>query len=502
MIRLSLALMAAAAALCGQPQASSRPAEIPRPEQLKFPPLPGIRIPTVETYSLPSGIKVYLLEDHELPLVSGFALIRTGNLFDPPEKVGLATITGHVLRSGGTASRTGDELDVQLENIAASVESAIGESSGEVSFSALRENTDEVLEVFREVLTAPAFREDKIGLIKSQLASQIARRNDEASEIASREFTSVVYGKGTPYGWQIEYATLNRIGRQDVVDFYRRYYFPANIRLAIYGDFSIPDMKARLQKLFGGWTYQQPAVPPFPPVQRQARPGVFVATKTDVDQTFFHFGHLGGVMRDKNFPALQVMADILGGGFSSRLFKKIRTDLGYAYGIGAVWGAGYNEPGIFEISGSTKAATTTDAIQVARQEVEKLRSAPVGAQELKTAKDTVLNAFIFNFDRPARTLSRLVRYDYFGYPADFIFQYQKGIAAVIPQDVLRVAKQYVRPPDFTVVAVGNPAEFGKPLSELGLPVHPIDLTIPGAESQAPPSGSGGEEKGQRPRQEP
>jgi zinc protease len=146
-------------AVCAATLAAQKPASVsPAPasyKDLKFPPLRKVEIPGVERYTLPNGMKVYLLEDHELPLVSGFALVRTGNLFDPEDKIGLATMTGMVMRTGGTKKNTGDELDEKLENIAASVESSIGESNGRVSFSALKENTDEVLGVFLDVLTTP-----------------------------------------------------------------------------------------------------------------------------------------------------------------------------------------------------------------------------------------------------------------------------------------------------------------------------------------------------------
>jgi zinc protease len=465
------------AALFGQGPAP-RKIDGPSYKDLKFPPLAPVKIPQVEIYTMPNGMRVYLLENHELPLVSGLALVRTGNLFDPADKIGLATMTGMVMRTGGTRAKTGDQLDQDLENVAASVESSIGETSGEVSFSALRDNGNDVLSAFHDVLTEPEFRQDKIDLAKVELRGEIARRNDDAEAIASREFRNTVYGKNTPYGWQIEYSTLDRIQRDDLIAFYRRYFFPANVMLAVYGDFSTADMKARLERLFGAWNRHEPAVPPFPPVEAKPRPGVFLATKEDVNQTVFFLGHLGGELREKDDPALEIMADILGGGFSSRLFKRVRTALGYAYGIGADWSAGYDHPGVFEISGSTKSQTTTDAIEVTRQEAERIRTSEVADAELETAKGTALNGFVFNFDTPSKTLSRILRYEYYGYPRDFIFQFQKALAAVTKADVLRAAKQHVRPQDFTIVAAGNPAEFGKPLTALGVPVHPIDLTIP------------------------
>ncbi len=451
---------------------------LPSYKELKYPPLKPIKIPDVATFTLPNGIKLYLLENHELPLIRGTALVRTGNLFDPADKVGLATMTGMVMRTGGTKDKTGDQLDEQLENIAASVETGIDESFGSASFSCLKENTDEVLGVFHDVLTSPEFRQEKIDLAKNELRSGISRRNDEPHGIVEREFTEVAYGKDTPYGWRLEYATVDRIQRDDIVQFYRRYFFPANIMLAVMGDFSAADMKTRLEKRFADWTVKQPPVPPFPAVSAKPVHSVFLAAKTDVTQTFFTLGHLGGELRDKDYPALEVMADILGGGFHSRLVQRVRTQLGYAYSVSANWGANYDHPGLFEISGSTKSATTAETLQVINEEIEKIRTSEVTAEELESAKQTVANSFVFNFDTPSKTLNRILRYDYYGYPRDFINQYQRAIQAVTRADVLRVARERIRVQDMTIVAVGNPQEFGKPLATLGLPVASIDLTIP------------------------
>ncbi len=477
MKRAIVSLVLFAAALAAQTQVRP-PVALPSYKDLKFPPLPPVKIPEPEIFTLPNGMKVYMLEYHELPLVHGTAIIRTGNLFDPADKRGVADLTGTVLRSGGTKDKTGDQIDVELENMAASVESGIGESSGSLSFNCLTENTDEVMRVFHDLMTSPEFRQDKVDLAKTQMRSAISRRNDDAGGIGSREFTNIIYGRDTPYGWDINYEHVNRIHRQDLVDFYRRYYFPSNIILGIYGDFSAPQMKAKLEKMFADWNYTQPPVPTFPLVKGTPVPGVFLAQKDDVTQTFFEIGHIGGILNDKDYPALAVAADILGGGFSSRLFQRIRTQLGYAYNIGSSWGAGYDHPGIFEISGSTQSRYTVATIKTVLEELKRLRTGEVTDEELRTSKDTVLNSFVFFFDRPSKTLNRMLVYAYYGYPKDFIFQYQKAVASVTRADVLRVAQKYLRPQDLTIVAVGNPKEFETPIAEVGLKVQPIDLTIP------------------------
>jgi len=457
---------------------------LPSYKDLKYPPLPPLKVPEPVEATLSNGMKILLLEDHELPLVSGAALIRTGNLFDPPDKRGLAGLTGEVLRSGGTKTKTGDQLDQDLENVAASIESQIVETSGTLTFSCLKDNTDQVLGLFRDLLTTAEFRQDKVDLAKTQTRSAISRRNDDPDSIADREFSDIVYGRNTPYGWRVEYSDIDNIQRQDLINFYHRYYFPANITLEVYGDFSATELRAKLEQIFGSWKYTQPPVPSFPKVIEKVSPGVYLASKDDTTQTFFNVGELGGELRDKDYPALEVAAEILGGGFSSRLFRNVRTAHGWAYSISASWNANYDHPGTFVISGSTQSAHTVDTLKAVGEELEKIRAAEVTDEELQTAKDTVLNGFVFNFDRPSKTINRLLTYQYYGYPKDFIFQYQKAIAAVTKADVLRVAQKYFLPKNLTYVAVGNPKEFGAPLASLGIKVEPIDLTIPEPKPEA------------------
>ena len=346
-----LAQQSAPAPAAAQPKAPAKgqvsaTVTVPSYKSLKFGPAPEVKVPEIPSFTLANGMRVYLLENHELPLVGGFALVRTGNLFDPKDKIGLAELTGNVMRTGGTKSKTSEQLDEQLENMAASVEASIGESSGRVGFNALKENTDEVLAVFQDVLTNPEFRQDKIDLVKSQIKSGISRRNDEAGEILSRSFAEVVYGRDNPYAWRMEYQHIDNIRRDDLIAFYKRYFFPSNVILAVQGDFVTADMRAKLEKLFDSWTVKQEPVPPFPPVTAKPAPGVYLASKQDVTQTSFAFGHLGGELRDPNFPALSVMSNILGGSFSGRLFKNVRTRLGLAYSVSGGWGATLRSSGL------------------------------------------------------------------------------------------------------------------------------------------------------------
>jgi zinc protease len=487
-------LLAASFVAVAVGQTATQPA--PTYKTLKYPPLAQVKIPEPAEVTLANGMRVLMLEEHELPLIRGLAMVRTGNLFDPPDKRGLSQVMADVLRSGGTKSKTGDQIDEELENIAGTVEAGMDESSASVSFSGLKETTDQVLTVFRDVLTNPEFRQDKLDLTLTQYRSAIARRNDDAADIPSRELTRILYGPDTPYGWQPEYEDLAHIHREDLVAFYQRYYFPKNIMLAVYGDFNAVEMHDKLENLFGAWKMEQPPVTPFPAVTAMPAPGVYFAPKEDVTQTFFSIGELGGTLRDSDYPALEVATNILGEGFSSRLVSRIRTQLGYAYSIGASWAANYNFPGTFRIGGSTKSMTTVETVQAIREEVEKLRTTEVTEKELEEAKQAVLNSFVFFFDSPSKTLNRVMRYEYFGYPKDFLFQYQKAIAGVTRADVLRATRAHIHPEELAIVMVGNPKEFGKPLTTLGK-VTELDLTIPEPKQELSKSDAGSLARGKQ-----
>ena len=295
---------------------------VPSYKDLKYPPLRQPQIPVPAQITLSNGMRVFLLEDHELPLIRRRRTDPHRQPVRSAGKKGLSQVMADVLRSGGTKSKSGDQIDEQLENLAASVESGMDETSASMSFSALKESIDPVLQTFKDLMTGPEFRQDKIDLELSQFRSAIARRNDDAGAIPDRELLSIVYGRNTPYGWKIEYDDLAHMHREDLIKFYQRYYFPKNILLAVYGDFSTPQMKDHLEKLFSDWKVEQAPVPPFPPVTAKPAPGIYFAEKQDVTQTFFSIGELGGTLRDKDYPALQVAANILGQGFSSRLVSE------------------------------------------------------------------------------------------------------------------------------------------------------------------------------------
>ncbi len=448
--------------------------------ELQFAPLPEVKLPKYERYQLNNGIVVYLMQDRELPLVKGGAMIRTGDRWEPTDKVGLAELTGKVIRTGGTVSHTPDEINQMLEQRAASVEISVNESSGTASFEALSEDTETVLGLFAEILREPVFAQDKLELAKTQARGQIARRNDTPDQIAQREFTKLIYGKESPYARTTEYATINNISRQDLVKFYQQYFYPNNMILGIVGDFDPKKMKSLIQAKFGDWKANPNLTKPqLPEVTQANKGGVFFVNQPQLTQSNILIGHLGGQFNSPDYPALDVLSGVLNG-FGGRLFNEVRSRQGLAYSVYGYWSPRHDYPGMFIAGGQTRSDATVQFVKALQTEIKRLQTQQVTPKELAFAKESTLNSFVFNFEDPAQVLSRLMRYEYYGYPSDFLFRYQKAVAATTAADVQRVAQQYLKPDALITLVVGNQTAIKPPLTQLATQVTPIDVTIPGS----------------------
>ncbi len=446
--------------------------------ELEFAPLPEIQLPKYTRYKLDNGMVVYLMEDHELPLVGGTAMIRTGDRLESADKVGLAGLVGEVMRTGGTTKHTGDELNQLLEQRAASVETSIGTTSGSAGFSALAQDLDTVFDLFAEVVQTPVFAQNKLDFAKRQQAGQIARRNDDPNNIASREFGKLLYGDSSPYARTVEYQTLNNISREDLLAFYQNYFHPEGMILGIIGDFDSAKMRSRIQEKFGNWKpTSPPPKPTVPPASQSKQKGIFLVNQPQLSQSYVQLGHLGGEFNSPDYPALDVMNQVLNG-FGGRLFNEVRSRQGLAYSVYGVWSPRFDYPGTFLAGGQTRSEGTVPFIKAILSEIEQLRTTPVTAQELASAKDQVLNSFVFNFQDPGQTLSRLMRYEYFGYPEDFLFRYQQAVKATTVEDVQRVAQKYLQPDKIVTLVVGNASAIQPSLTTLSTDVTSLDITIP------------------------
>src|SRR5690348_14721974 len=223
-------------------------------KQIPIPKLPPFHPQQPKRVELPNGMVVFLQEDHELPLIDMTARIRGGSRTEPAAKAGLVSLYGEVWRTGGTKTQTGDQLDDYLEIRAAKVETDGNADSTTISLSCLKEDFNDVFKVFGDLLREPEFRADKLELAKREMDDGISRRNDEASDVARREATKLAYGKDNPYVREPEYATVDAVTRQDLLDWHSKFVYPNNIIVGIVGDFDSAQMEAKLRAAFGGWT--------------------------------------------------------------------------------------------------------------------------------------------------------------------------------------------------------------------------------------------------------
>lgn len=443
-------------------------------DKFEFTPLHPIQLPDIKQVTFPNGLRLFLVEDHEFPTVDMRAMVRTGSVYEPSEKEGLAAIAGEALRTGGTATRSGDDIDRDLETMAATLETFIGETSGYITVSMLKEDVNKVLPILADILLNPAFREEKIDLAKIQQKTAIARRNDDIGQITRREFEKIIYGKDSPYARHPEYATIDAVTREDVINFYKTYFHPNNTLMAVWGDFDAGEIEAKIREALGPWAPSDAEVPPLPEVHYEYKYTVNFIDKSDVNQSNIMLGHIGGMMDNPDYPALSVLNSILS---YDRMFKKIRTDEGLAYNVWGAYGAGFRNPGAFSAGAQTKSESTVLAVELMLKEIKRITGEEVTDEELAKAKDEYLNSYVFNFDSRAKIVGRMMTYAFHGYPLDFIESFKDAVEKVTKADVLRVAKTYLRPDKVQILVVGNKEKFDKPLSTLG-EVNVVDITIP------------------------
>ncbi len=445
-------------------------------QQIPIPPLPAFKPQQPKRIELSNGMVIFLQEDHELPLIEGSARIRGGSRNEPANKIGLVDIFGEVWRTGGTKAQTGDLLDDFLEVRAAKVETGGDSDSTTISLSCLKGDFDDVFKVFVDLLQNPEFRADKVDLAQKQADDGISRRNDEVGEIAARESTKLAYGSDNPYARVPEYATVSAVTRQDLIDWHHTYVHPNNIILGISGDFDVAAMEAKLRAAFESWP-KGPALPKADIQYQPAQPGYYLIPKEDVNQSSIRMVALGTTRNNPDYYAIAVFNEAFGGGFSSRLFNDIRTKRGLAYNVGGGIGTNFGHPGIEQFVIGTKSQSTIESIQALDEDIDSLAKQPITDEEIKHAKDAILNAFIFRLDSPDKVLSERLTYEYYGYPADWLDKFPAEIQKVTAADVNRVAAKYVHRDQLAVLVVGNTKEFDKPLSSLGA-VKEIDITIP------------------------
>lgn len=434
----------------------------PHPRELKYTTL-TFTPPKREPYRhvLANGVVAYLVEDHDLPLINISTLVRTGTYLDPAGKEGLASLTGAQMRLGGTASMSAEEFDEAAAFLAANISNGIGALQGNAGINLLTKDIDQGLALYFDMLKNPRFQEDRIKLAKSQLLQNMERRNDSTDAIEDREWARLIYGANHFSAKLATKASIESITREDLIAFHQKYYQPGGFIFAVSGDFSTKEMVGKLEAAMKGWPVNK-TVPEVPKTPYTSVAGVYAVNKADVNQGRVSIGHIGAMRDNPDYYALTIMNDILGGGgFTSRITSRVRSDEGLAYSAGSSYGFGVYNPGIFRASFQSKNPTTSQAIDIVMAEINRLRTGKVTAEELETAKNSLIEVFPRNFSTAAQIAGVFAQDEFTKRAPDYWTNYRDRVRAVTADDVQRVAQKYLQPEKLVVLVVGNIDEISK-----------------------------------------
>lgn len=432
------------------------------PDDIAYAPL-RFEPPKAQRVELENGIILYLLEDHELPLVNLSAVVRMGTFYDPPGKEGLAELTGNAMRTGGTRSMTGDRIDEELDFMAGIMTVSVGTQSCTFSLSVLQEDLDRGLEIFSDILMNPAFEEEKVALAKSLETEALRRVDDNPQQTAFREFRRLIY-RGDPRGRLSSIESIERVKRDDLVAFHRRFFHPSNVMIAVSGDIQ-EDMVERIRVRLGGWnTDEGPEALPPPPAHAEASLDYLFK---DTPQSIILVGHPAPGKGIPDYYAFEVLDFIIGsGGFRSRVFGEVRNRLGLAYSAGSFYSfqASY---GIFGAYAMVKAASTLEALSAMTKILSEVKDKGVKPGELAWAKESIINNFVFSLATPSGIVMRQMMLEHDGLPDNFLTSYKNNIEKVTLGDVRNIASRFLSEESRVVLVLGNKELFDSPLSSFG-----------------------------------
>ena len=435
------------------------------PREMIFSPLSFI-MPKATRTVLSNGMVLYLLKDPELPLIEISALIRTGFIYDPPGKSGSAKLAATVLRTGGTSTLTPQAVNEALEFMAADLEFSMEMESAAASLSVRQEDFPRALGIFADLLMNPRFDSVQVDLAKKQEVEAIRRSNDNPEEIAFREFRKALY-EGNPRCLVPDIESVERIQRQDLIAFHRKFFRPNNLLLGISGDFQMEEIISSLEKAFRGWERSLIELPYIPFPSPRYKKSIYHAHK-DVPQATIVTGHLSIPLDHPDHIPFKILNFILGsGGVNSRLTQEIRSNRGLAYSVGSFY-KGRRGYGVFGAYCQTKSSAVHQAISLLYEIMEGLKKNKPTPQELEWAKNSLINQFIFSFTSSESVVSQQMRLEYHGLPEDYLERYQERVAAVTLEGLGRLAENHLHPDQSLLMVVGKEEDFEKPLSSFGL----------------------------------
>ena len=414
---------------------------------------PVAAAPLAHREVLPNGIVLLVAERPAIPLVAVRVLMRAGAALDPPDRAGLASLTGAVL-TRGTSTRTGPALDAAIEFVGGSLEAAAGRDSLNVSLRVLRKDLGLGLDLLAEVLLSPAFPAPEVARKVAELKAAIKRSEEDPAAVASRALARLVY-PGHPYGVPVEgtLESADRLTREDVQGFWRAHARPDTTVIAVVGQVTVAEARREILARLGGW--QRPAAAPA--TVPEATPGAAPREETiarELTQATIMFGRQAIRQTSPDYFPLVVAAYVLGGGSTSRLYTRVRDQAGLAYSIYSFASPSRYGASLI-VAAQTRTAEVPRVIAMVREELARMGREPVTEHELELAKAYLIGSFPLRLDTSGKVADFVVAVEELGLGLDYADRYRARVAQVTAADVQRVARQYFAPDTFSRVMVGR-----------------------------------------------
>jgi zinc protease len=441
-------------------------------------PAQSLRLPPHEKIVLKNGLTVLLMEKRGVPLIDVFALVKTGAAADPAGQEGLASITAGLLRKG-TKTRTAQQFSGDLDYIGGTFAADAGADFTNVSAEFMTKDLARGLELFSDAVLHPTFPQSETDKILAQSLDGVKSAKDEPQAVLGLYFAGYLYGSH-PYGRPSDgdELSLKRIQRDAIVKFYETNYAPGNTILGVAGEFDAAEMKKKLEETLGAWparTVASTAIAAVPPSKGKR---LLLIDKPDATQTYFTIGNIGTAVNDPDRVAIRVVNTIFGGRFTSELNEALRVESGYTYGARSFFDS-RKEPGPFEIASFTKNETTTPAIDLALQVLQKLHANGVTAEQLASAKSYIKGQYPPTIETSGQLVRRIVVNEFYGLGDDEVNQLEARLDAVTPAIAKQVIEKHFPLDNLVFVLIGNSSAIGPAVKKYAEKIDQRPISDPG-----------------------
>lgn len=434
-------------------------------------PVAELTLPTVVSETLDNGMTVLIVPDGSVPLVTLYLVVPGGGSVISADKAGLATITANLL-TRGTESRSAQEIAATIEQIGGVLFTGANGSTTTIFASLLSEYADVAFDLVGDVARHPTFPENELATQRLQVLTTLQSLLSNPDAVAARVFDRIVYGDH-PYGYTATEETIQSITREDVLAAYAAQFDPARAILVIAGDMTPDEALAHAEETFGDWESSGEAEPvTFPPLSERSQQTIYLVDQPDTTQTTIYLGHLGIGPDSPDRFAVQLVDHILGGGPSSRLFRKLREEEGFTYGVGSYFDTPLDR-GTFVVQTSVRNQVVADALNAILDELNTLRETPPPAQELADAQAYLVGSYALRLETAEALADALVALKLAGLPLEEVETYPQSIQAVDAQALAEAAQTHLRPDQLAIVVVGDAEAIEAQLAEIA-PVVRVD----------------------------